>query len=801
MIRRVLLGSLRWAAFAALLLAAAAIREGRSAAVDQAIIWLPTGVAIAGAYVFGYRAAWVVALVTFTQRMLLGYDLGVAASAVAGSAFEALLGALVLRRLGFRPTIERLRDVAALFVSAGVAPLGSIAFSWLGRSYFWEHPSMPFYSGWDGWWRMNALGALAVVPLVVTWSGARPRDFRPRRIVALALALVGLPALVFVTTSLVPPGITGVMWLNVVLMPPVLYAAGRFGMRGATLAGTLTALAIAVLTTRGVGPFLEVSRAHRHVAIQLFELAFVAMPPVFGALIAGRRAAEDRGARSEALLASIGRNVKEGVFRLTTDLRVAYANPALATMFGFGSAADVLGRAILEPLVARERRAELERAMAERGQWLNEEVHVVRADGAPFWGLLSATAVRDEEGRIAHYDGTLADVTERRELEERLRQSQKMEAVGKLAGGVAHDFNNLLTVIFGYAESLRAQAAERTTARDDAEQILDAARRASGLTRQMLAFSRQQVLSPRVVELREVVDRMGDMLRRIIGEDIQLVVRHESGPCWVRVDPSQVEQVLLNLAVNARDAMHGGGTLTISTAIEPPDPARARSHPELATSACVSLKVRDTGIGMTEEVRRRAFDPFFTTKAPGSGTGLGLSTVHGIVEQSGGAVRLESSPGSGTTVWIDLPARAAPADSADPSPSVEAARTGGTVLVVEDEPGVRALVSRTLAGAGYRVLEAGDGVAGLEVARRHGGAIDLVVTDLVMPRLGGREMAARLRSERPGARVLFLSGYAETLLETRDLSGPASAFLAKPFTPEELLARVRAMFPEAARRA
>jgi PAS domain S-box-containing protein len=486
--------------------------------------------------------------------------------------------------------------------------------------------------------------------------------------------------------------------------------------------------------------------------------------------------------RSEELLSSLNRNVKEGLFRITPDLRLVYANRALAWLLGHATPESVLGLSLADAIDDPERRANLVRVLRESREWLNEEVRFRRADGTTFWGLLSVTAVQDETGALTHHDGGIADVTARKELEEQFRQSQKMEAVGKLAGGVAHDFNNLLTVMLGYADTIQSTGTVDGTTRGYAGQIVEAAHRASRLTRQLLAYSRQQVLSPQILDLTQVVDELGDMLRRLIGEDVQLVIRHDDGPCWVRIDRSQWEQVLLNLVVNARDAMPEGGTLTISTV------RRA-----VGAGATVVLSVRDTGSGMTPEVEARAFDPFFTTKAPGAGTGLGLSTVHGIVNQSGGEIELETRPGHGTEFRVSLPV------VEDRPPHTVATITGresmrtGTVLVVEDEEEVRALVCRTLELDGHHVLSAGHGEAALEVFEQSETPIDLVVSDVVMPLMGGPELARRLRETHPGVCFLFISGYAEHPKELADLIGPLGEFLGKPFTIGDLSARVGAI--------
>jgi PAS domain S-box-containing protein len=785
-----LLQTSRWLLFGLLMVAASSLREGEVSAIDQAIIWLPTGVAVAGLWLLGLRAWWVIALATLLQRRLLGYDLSVGIPAAAGSSAEAVIGVLVMRRLGFQRSLARLRDVGALFAAAVVAPLASILCSYVARSFFWSNPHMPFYSGWDGWWRMNALGVLTVVPFALTWLDL-PRDQRtPRLLGGAAAAAAGLAVLALSALQLLPHDTTGILGLNLLLALTLLYAASRFDIRGATLASTVLALVVAHASAQGLGPFLDVPREQRHVALQLFELLMVALPPAFAALTAERRAALARTRHSEDLLASINRNVKEGLFRVSADLHVIYANLALARLMGFDSPEQVLGRSIGDSFADPEQRRALRDRLRAEGQWVNEEMRFTRPDGSTFWGLVSGTVVRDVTGTITHYDGAIADITARKALEEQFRQAQKMEAVGKLAGGVAHDFNNLLTVIVGYAHSIRDEASGQSSLRGHAQAVLDAASRATGLTRQLLAYSRQQVLSPRVVDLSAVVDRMGDMLRRLIREDIRLAVEHHTGPCWVRVDPGQIEQVLLNLVVNARDAMPGGGTLTISTALGDIDADSAAACSDLTAGPCVILRVSDTGVGMTPEVLARAFDPFFTTKEPGQGTGLGLATVYGIVKQSGGSVWLESEPGAGTHAWVGLPRASEPAVPAPPAAALARGPREGTVLVVEDEPGVRSLVCRTLERHGYRVIGAADGARGLEAARTVDGHLDLVVTDVVMPVMGGREMAPLLRAVHPTARFLFISGYPEDARAPEEVAGVSGDFLAKPFTPDQLLERV-----------
>ncbi len=381
------------------------------------------------------------------------------------------------------------------------------------------------------------------------------------------------------------------------------------------------------------------------------------------------------------------------------------------------------------------------------------------------------------------------DVTEQRALAEQLRQAQKMEAVGRLAGGVAHDFNNLLTVIMGAcAEGLDEEGG---AAREPLETILAAAQRAAGLTRQLLTFARRQVLQPRVLEPNLVVRDLVKMLPRLLGEDVRVETRLASGAGRVLADAGQLEQVILNLAVNARDAMPSGGTLTIETAsVEIDEPYRER-HPDARAGPHVMLAVSDTGIGLTPEVRRHLFEPFFTTKEPGTGTGLGLATVFGIVQQSGGFVHAYGEPGQGATFKVYLPRIDGEAEASPPGEAPPVRGGTETVLVAEDDRGVRSLVVSTLAAKGYAVIEAENGSEALAAAERHSGRIDLLVADVVMPAMGGRELADRLKARRRGIGVVYMSGYTDDAVHRRGAIEPGAAFLQKPFTPTALAAKVR----------
>jgi two-component system cell cycle sensor histidine kinase/response regulator CckA len=396
-------------------------------------------------------------------------------------------------------------------------------------------------------------------------------------------------------------------------------------------------------------------------------------------------------------------------------------------------------------------------------------------------------------GRIV-FDGRAAalvvsrDVTERRQMQERLAEGEKMEAIGRLAGGVAHDFNNLLTVISGYAAILR----ENPSATQPLDEIEHAAEQAAALTAQLLAFSRRQVLHPQAVDVNDIVGAMGPMLERIIGDDVQVAVQLGDGVPPVEADRAQIERVVLNLAANARDAMPRGGRLTIETALVELDESYIATHGDVTPGRHVLLAVSDTGVGMTEEVRKRLFEPFFTTKEGGGGTGLGLATVFGVVKQSGGSIFVYSEEGRGTTFKIYLPvtSRSVPVPSADGN-GPASHRGSETVVVVEDDASVRTLVRLMLGQCGYQVLEAPDADAAITLCDEHPDGVDLLLTDVVMPDIGGRALADRLTALFPQLRVLFMSGYSDEAVFRHGIIRPDTAFIEKPFSQAALARKVR----------
>ncbi len=417
-------------------------------------------------------------------------------------------------------------------------------------------------------------------------------------------------------------------------------------------------------------------------------------------------------------------------------------------------------------------------------EWLAKD-----RDGRTFWTEVSLKRI-DIGGQLRVL-AIVRDISERKRLEAQFVQVQKMETLGRLAGGVAHDFNNLLTAIGGYAALAQKGLRPEDPAAADVEQVLKNTHRAAGLTRQLLAFSRRQIIAPQVVDLNSLVMDMDKMLRRLIGEDIELTTTPGKGDALVRVDLVQMEQVLVNLAVNARDAMPGGGKLTIETARVQLGAEYVRTHLEAQPGDFVMLAVTDTGTGMSDDVKNHLFEPFFTTKDAGSGTGLGLATVYGIVKQHHGDVRVYSELGHGTTFKVYLPYTDPPGAASSDEPRNKVRGGHETILVVEDEEMVRKVALRDLHELGYVTLEASDGIEALKVATEYPHSIQLLLTDVVMPQMSGKALADQLKASRPDVKTLFMSGYAESAIVHRGVTNDGFTFLQKPFTAETLALKTR----------
>jgi two-component system cell cycle sensor histidine kinase/response regulator CckA len=510
------------------------------------------------------------------------------------------------------------------------------------------------------------------------------------------------------------------------------------------------------------------------------------------------REAQGRAARraSEASHRTLVEQAPVGIYRSNPAGRFSSVNAAVVRMLGYDSAADVLELDLTRDVYAdpAERRRLLDRDTYSEREYDEVEATWKRKDGSLLNVQLSVRAVRNAARQVEYYETFVRDVTEQRRLQQQLVQAQKMEAVGRLAGGIAHDFNNLLTVITSYSDLLLEDLSPDDPKRDDVEQVRKAADGAASLTRQLLAFSRQQVLEPRVVDLNVVVDGLRKILQRVIGEDVEFATTLAPDLRAVKADVGQLEQVLMNLAVNARDAMPTGGKLTIETANVELDTDYPQTHHQATAGHFVMLAVTDTGVGMDEATKARIFEPFFTTKGVGKGTGLGLATVYGIVKQSGGFVWVYSEPGHGTSFKIYLPRVEEPVDRGTASPAAAGVPRGTeTVLVVEDAAAVRAVTRQVLERQGYTILEAPNGEAALERAATHHGPIHLLLTDVVMPVLSGRQLAERLAQLRPETRVLYTSGYTDDSIVRHGILESGIAYLQKPFTPDSLARKVRAV--------
>jgi len=529
---------------------------------------------------------------------------------------------------------------------------------------------------------------------------------------------------------------------------------------------------------------------YRKAIIHLILFVFVAV--LICSFNAALRAAQEGLRRSEVNFRSLVTNAPYGIFRCDSNGTLLSANPALVGMLGYSSTSELVGR-------------NLASLYADSQQWFTTADYFrssqrfngliadwVRQDHQPLTVSLYGRAIRDEDKSVL-FELFAEDVTEYRALEQQLRHAQKMEAVGRLAGGIAHDFNNLLMVISGYCEFLLERIGQDPAVRGPAQEIAKAANRATDLTRQLLAFSRKQMLTPKVLDLNAIVTDNLRMLTRLIGEDVDLVMIPGSSLGMVKADPGQVEQVIMNLAVNARDAMPRGGKLTIETANVSLDENYARLHAPAALGDYIMLAVSDTGQGMDSETQTHIFEPFFTTKGQ-KGTGLGLSTVYGIVKQSGGYIWVYSEPGRGTSFKVYLPRVAATEEAISPQPSTaatEVARGNETILLVEDEATVRHLTRDYLRTQGYNVLEAADPAVALHISSAYSGPIQLLLTDVIMPGMNGRELAQQVCSARSETRVLYMSGYTENAIGHNGTLEPGINLLQKPFTLPALKTKVR----------
>jgi len=576
----------------------------------------------------------------------------------------------------------------------------------------------------------------------------------------------------------------------VVFAVAIMVSAWYGGWKPGLVATTFALTVSAYFSFAGARSPADYRRAIIHLALFVFVAGLICW---FNAAL---RYAQEGLRRSEINFRSLVTHAPYGVCRCDSAGILLDVNPALVAMLGYGSGTNLVGRNLANLYSDSQQWFSLadylgllEKFQGLPAEWLRNDRTIVNV-------RLSGRAFRDERNTI-FFELFAEDVTERRALEQQLRQSQKMEAVGRLAGGIAHDFNNLLMVISGYSEFLLGQIGDDPGMRGHAQEIANAAARATSLTRQLLAFSRKQMLDPRIVDLNGVVAENVKMLNRVIGEDIDLVMVPGPDIGAVKADPGQIEQVIMNLAVNARDAMPQGGRLTIETANVTLDANYARFHAPVKPGDYVMLAISDTGVGMDADTQAHIFEPFYTTKGL-KGTGLGLSTVYGIVKQSEGYIWVYSETGKGTSFKIYLPRFSATGETLATQPALAADADQPipgheTILLVEDEENLRRLARQYLENQGYNVIDAPDGATAIQISQAHKGPIHLLLTDVIMPGMNGRELANKVSPTRPDMRVLYMSGYTENHVGHNGTLDEGITLLQKPFTLPALKAKVREM--------
>jgi PAS domain S-box-containing protein len=772
-------------------------------------LWPPSGLML-GALLVTRKRHWSPMLAgAFLGNALTDYAHGASPLlAIAGSAVNSLeqfAAAFVARRMAGRhvhPT--SLRSLGAFLL--GAVTLSNAATALLGGVVLSAYSRLPYWRGWFNWWTGDGIGMLILTPLVITTVVAlRERKFPSRERVAEGVGFIGAVGLV--AAVLLANSRSGGETIegHAFLVYPLLITAGlRLGPWGAaaasvTLAGVTAAFAMA--GRLGIG--VTATEAPAQVLEVYTYLALAAISALIpAAVVFDRDATANELRRSEFRFRQIAENINEAFFVVDlTTYKTTYVSPSWATIWGRPLEEGYDSRIWLNAIHPDDRAAvERDQAANARGEPTVTEFRITRPDGSLRTLRGRAFPVRDPvTATVVRVVGLAEDVTGMKDTERRFVQSQKMEAVGRLSSGVAHDFNNLLTVIFAETEMLSTTSLS-AEARDSVKEIQHAAESAAGLTRQLLTFSRRQITEPSVFDINAVVMETSKMLHRLIGEDVTLELRLDTQKLGVLADRGQIEQVLTNLVVNARDAMPRGGLIRLETSHAfaargvDADAGAAPRRPSPSGASWlgwVSLTVRDTGTGMSPEVMAHAFEPFFTTKDLGRGTGLGLATCHGIVTQAGGRISIESNPGAGTTIHVLLP-EAEIAESSE-SRARDLPSLGGKerVLLVEDETGVRKATARLLRARGYEVLEARDGPDALRLLADERGQVDLLLTDVVLPGMSGRELSEKVHDVIPAMKTLFASGYVGEAAMVEEGDANEEMIIAKPFTAAQLANRVR----------
>jgi len=771
-----------------------------SIAQSISLVWPPTGIALAALVALGLRYWPGIALGAFLANATTPVPAAAAAGIALGNTLEAVVAAWLLRRaVGARPRLDSMRGVRTLILEA--APLGSAisaAVGVLSLAVAGLIPTSRIAGAMATWWTGDLLGALIVAPPLFAWVLTRPSRASARGPLEIALLCLGtvVAAELILGRLLSVPLLRQVDYLYL-LFPFVIWAALRFGSRGASLM-TLTLAVVAVThLAHGAGPFIAATAGGTLFASACYLAAVAVTGLALAAAVAHEReqATAALQQREQQLRVALDA-ASMGIWSWSApDNRLVW-DDTLRQLYGLGPRDTVAGYEDFLSRVHPDDRAAVDqtvRGALEDGGRLDHEFRILLPDGRVRWIADQGRVIHGSSGQPVGMSGACHDVTDRRTAEEQLRLAHRMESVGRLAGGVAHEANNQMTVIVGASEFVLGRPDIAPAVRADVEAIRSAAQRTAAVTAQLLAFSRRQVLNPQVLDLNGVLDRFVPVLRRVMGEDCTVRFLPGAGIGRVMADRGQLEQVLLNLAINARDAMPRGGALTVETAaVELTDRVVGLKHGvTVRPGPYAQLAVTDTGHGMDHATLAHIFEPFFTTKGIGQGTGLGLATVYGIVKQSDGYVWAYSEPGHGTTLKVYLPVTEAGAGALEPRNEPRPLGAGELILVVEDEAPVRQIAARALAEAGYRVLEADSGPAALELAHHAGDPIGLVLTDVVMPVMTGPELAAAVARLYPDTPVLFTSGYTDGEIIRRGLLAPGAAFLAKPFTAEALVLAVR----------
>ncbi len=754
------------------------------------IVWPSSGLALAALLAGGVRLWPGIMLAEFAATQTTTGPFLFSLAAAGGNTLEIITACLLLDRLGFQARMERVRDIGAL---VGCASAGTIVSATIGVTGMYLGDVAPASAVPRIWWMWmlgHGMGMVVLTPFLLALTRLpRLRSARALEGGALMGLLVAVSVLSFGPVS----GIAGNYPLEYLPFPLLIWAAFRFGPPGATVANLIVSGVAFWGIAQGTGPFALGSIEKNLLLTWVFVNVAAVTTLLLAAVVSERHNADRARRRSERQYRILIEQASDGIFTFDAAGRCLDVNTSGSELVGYARE-ELIGMSLEELVDIRDdASSQDDLARLELGHRVVASWTVRHRDGRRFPTEVSAK--RLDDGRLQAF---VRDVTERRLLEEQLHQSQKMEAVGRLAGGIAHDFNNLLTVILSHSDAAAPQTRERL--RTDMREVNKAAERAADLTKQLLAFARKQIVEPEVLVLDELVERLENMLRRLLGEDIEFVFLSSAEPWPVEVDPVQLERVILNLAINARDAMPKGGRFVVETDnrywLDPSKPDGLGL--EIPPGSYASLTFRDTGVGMDADTLSRVFEPFYSTKEQANGTGLGLAVSYGLIKQAGGHIWATSNLGQGTRFHILLPkTEREPRPRSDSDEVATRVAPGGeTVLLIEDEPLVRDLVEEILRERSHHVLVASNGEEALALADQYPGKIHLTLTDVVLPSMSGTEVARELKKKRPSIKVLFMSGYAEEQIVHHGVVDEGVAFLAKPFTSAKLTSMVRFVLDE-----